>query len=36
MTRREIREAVVKAVYMSDFYPAEEGKAQAETFLDGM
>lgn len=34
MTRREIREAVFKIVYMSDFYQEAEAEIQAATYLD--
>ncbi len=36
MTRREIREAVFKIVYMSDFYSGKEAEEQASTFLAGI
>ncbi len=36
MTRREIREAVFKIVYMSDFYSGKEAEEQAATFLSGL
>ncbi|MEE3481630.1 MAG: transcription antitermination factor NusB [Lachnospiraceae bacterium] len=36
MTRREIREAVFKIVYMSDFYSGSEAEEQAATFLAGI